>query len=810
MVAHTLEILEFNKIVQSISEYAISEAGKQLLFEQKVETDEKKWKEKIDAVFEIKKIFDDSLYLPELSLPDINSIIKKVFIDGTVLDAFEVGAVIAYLQFAFKLQKFLLQNIKNSLIQNNLDFPEETQLVKHLSKFISPAGVIREENIKILSDIKSKISRVNKTIDNIIGKYTNDPLYSSYMQDTNPTLRDNRVVIPLKENFKGKIKGIIHGSSARGMTLFVEPVELFEYNNEVTELEEQYKIEIHKILRELTAQIREKKEEINNIFYKISFLDTIIARAYFAFKNNCILPERIKGTLHDPLIPHSLGHERASTPRLSLHSEITKGLMLKNARHFLLGKKAVPIDIIITGDTKALLISGPNTGGKTVSLKTAGLAVLMNQFSVGIIADEGSGLSFYNNVLADIGDEQSITSSLSTFSAHMKNISEIISLSTENTLVLLDEPGTGTDPDEGAALAMAIFDTLLGRNVNFLATTHQATLKNYAAEKEDIMNVSVAYNSETYKTEYKILYGLPGESFGIDIAEKNNLENSVIEKARKYVGSEKVNINKLIKEIGLKQQELANKEAEIKEKEKSVIEARREIGLKELSLRQKEYEIRNAEKRSLNIFLKESRQKIENIIRKVIEEKASEEAKKDARDFIQEIENQIEESDSKIENDIQEYIKSDEKIEPGTEIYIGENKQRGEVIRVLKNNKYLVSTGSLKVEVGRNEIFVIKGRSKKDKVIRPEVLRHDLNKSEKPLFELDLRGLRAEEAISRLETQLDSALINGFSTFSVIHGHGEGVLRNLVAEYLAASPAVKKFYHAHPESGGFGKTVVEL
>ncbi len=784
MVAHTLEILEFNKIIKSISEYCISEAGKLLLLKQNVEQNKEKWKEKIDAVFEIKKLFDNNQYFPELSLPDIESVIKKIFIEGIVLDSREVGEIITYLQSAFKLKRHLLQNSENSLIKNNIDFYEETDLVKYLSKFIRQDGSFRDENVKILQDIKSKISNVNKTINNIIGRYTADPVFSSYMQDTNSTVRDNRVVIQLKENFKGKIKGIVHGSSSRGMTLFVEPVDLFDYNNEIIELEERYKLEIHKILRELTDKIRDKKEAISDIFHKISYLDTIIARANFSYINKCILPETIE-----------------------------KGLVLKNARHFLLGKKAVPIDIIIKDNTKALLISGPNTGGKTLSLKTAGLSVLMNQFCMGIIADEGSSISFYNSVLADIGDEQSIAGSLSTFSAHMKNISEIISLSSEKTLVLLDEPGTGTDPDEGAALAMAFFDILLERNINFLATTHQATLKNYAAGKEDIENVSVAYNSETYKPEYKMLYGLPGESFGIDIAEKSGIENYVIDKARKYVGSEKININKLIKEISLKQQEIDEKEKEIAKKEKLVIEAKREISLKELLLKQKEHEIRNTEKRALNIFLKESRQKIENIIRKIIENKADDTAKKEARNFIEEIETQIEKANIKnieIKEDIKEYIHSDENIEPGTEVYVGENRQKGEVIRLLKNNKFLVLTGSLKIEVSKNDIYVIKGKSKKDKKIKAEVLHHDLNKSDKPVFELDIRGLRVEEAIARVERQIDSALINGFTMFSIIHGHGEGLLRNAISEYLALSPVVKKFYYAHPESGGFGKTIVEL
>ncbi len=784
MVNHTIKILEFEKITDSISQYCLSEAGKKLLLTQKIETDYSQWKMKTDAVFSIKKIFEDNLYFPDSSLPDIAGLIKKVSIEGTVLDSPEIASVMNYLQTSSKIKKHLYSMTENALVLKNLDFAEVIDLVSYLSRFVRNDGVFRDENVKELQNIRNKIGNINKTINRIVTNYTNDPVISPYLQENSSTIRDSRIVLPVRENFRGKIKGIVHGSSSRGMTLFVEPVELFEHNNEIIELEERYRIEIHRILRELTGKIRENHDVIEDIFIKITFLDTIIARARFAYLNKSVLPE-ISG----------------------------KGIILKNARHFLLGSGAVPVDIIISNETKALLISGPNTGGKTLALKTAGLSALMNQFCTGVLADEGSSISIFDNVLADIGDEQSIAGSLSTFSAHMKNISEILNISTEKSLVLLDEPGTGTDPDEGAALSMAVFDILLGRGTVFLATTHQGTLKNYAAGRNDVANVSVAYDRETYKPEYRIVYGLPGESFGIDIALKSGVDSLVISKARDYLGSEKININKLLKEISIRQQDILEKENKLENAEKEAKETRRIISLRELSIRQKEYEVKNIEKRAINSFLKESRQRIENIIKNIIEHGADEASRKEARDFIDEIQSKEENYESAINDSAAEYLKTDEILPPGTDVYIGEGKKKGEIIRVLKNKNYLVSVGSLKMEVDRKEICLIAGgikggKTKENK--KAEVLHHELNNTDKPVFELDLRGMRIDEAMGRIEKQFDSALINGLPSFSIIHGYGEGILKNAVAEYLAKNPAVKKYYYAHPDNGGFGKTIIEL
>ena len=490
----------------------------------------------------------------------------------------------------------------------------------------------------------------------------------------------------MKGNFKSKFQGIVHGKSSKGLTFFIEPMDLVEHNNEIIELEEQYKIEIFKIMKELSELLRENLDIITDICKRISVADSYIARAKFAFFNSHIIPEIIEN-----------------------------GMELKNARHFLLGKNAVPVDIIIRGQTKALVISGPNTGGKTLALKTAGLIVLMNQFWMGIPADEGSSMSLFDNVLADIGDEQSVTGSLSTFSAHMKNVSAIIKKSTSRSLVLLDEPGTGTDPEEGASLSIAFIETVIDKNALLMVSTHQGVIKNYASAEPRCENVSVAYDPDTYKPEYRIIYGLPGESYGIDIALKNGIPEYVIDIARKNMGSEKVNLNRLLKNISEQQQKIEEKAELLEKREYGIKEDERKILLKELKIKQRQYELKIEEERETTRFLKESRRKIENLVRELREGEITKEKIALSKDLISEIESKKNEINSEIINNNDIYISSgnnEKEIEAGMNVLVGEQKIDAVVVRKTKNDRFIVSTGSMKIEVPASDIISIKKTGK--------------------------------------------------------------------------------------------------
>ena len=779
MENHTVEILEFNQIKESLKSYCLGEGGAHLIDMQLFTDSNDDWYKKSEAVDTLLKLFKDNISIPELSFPYIDSFLSSLTAEGSVLEQEELSAVMVYLGSSIRLKKvFFSAAADNDTLISTVSFEDTTDIENKLKKYLRPDGTLKEDSIKELVAIKKRIGTVNRSISSTVNSYVTSHNYSSYLQDTSSALKDGRVVLPVKGNFKGKIKGIVHGKSAKGLTFFIEPMDLVEQNNELTELEELYKIEIFKILKKLSELLRENLYILKDIIKKISEADSYIARARFAYFNNHVIPE-IKES----------------------------GINLKNARHFLLGKNAVPINISISDKTKALVISGPNTGGKTLALKTAGLAVLMNQFWMGLPADEGSSIALFDNVLADIGDEQSVTGSLSTFSAHMKNVSEILGKSTERSLVLLDEPGTGTDPEEGAALSISFIQTIISRQSLLMVSTHQGVIKNFATANPYCENVSVAYDPETYRPEYSIIYGLPGESYGIDIAMKNGIPEDVIELSRKYLGSEKVNINKLLKDISEKQQIIDGKMRQLDEREHSIKEDERKIMLKEISIRQKRHELKIEEERKTSRFLRESRKKVENAIREIREGELTKNKILRAKEIVAEIENRKELISSEIESEnalSDEIITSDFEIKEGMSVLVGDQRVSATIIRKAKKDRFLVSTGSMRLEVSTKDIFPDRNAEKKVEI------KSYVKMDTKPVFELDLRGMRLDDAVRKLQQQIDTAVLANFKEFSVIHGLGEGILQKGVWNFLETCCPVKNFNFAHPDQGGFGKTVVYL
>ena len=776
MENHTVEILEFNKIKESLKSYCFGKGGEKLIDRQDFTDSLEIWKIKTEAVDSLLKLLKDGIKFPDLVFPEIILFVDSLNVEGRVLEQEQLAEVMLYLGSASRLRKMFLSSVENETLLETVSFEDLTAVENRLKKYLRPDGSLKEDSIKELVSIKKRIGSVNRTINSTVNSYITGNNYSSYLQDNSSALKDGRVVLPVKGNFKSKFQGIVHGKSAKGLTFFIEPMDLVEHNNELIELEEQYKIEIFKIMKELSELLRENLSFIDDIYRKISDADSYIARAHFAYFNKHIIPE-IDDT----------------------------GINLKNTRHLLLGKTAVPVDIIINDNIKALVISGPNTGGKTLALKTAGLAVLQNQFWMGIPADEGSSISLFDNVLADIGDEQSVTGSLSTFSAHMKNVSDIINKSTDKSLILLDEPGTGTDPEEGAALSIAFIETIIQKKAILMVSTHQGVIKNFASADPSCENVSVAYDPETYKPEYKIIYGLPGESYGIDIALKNGIPEYVIELARKNMGSEKVNLNRLLKTISEQQQAIEIKNEELKKRENEIKEGERKNLLKELSIKQRQHELKIQEEKETTKFLRDSRKKIENIVRELREGELSKEKIIASKEIISEIEDKKNEIEREIENsESTEQSTENTVIEEGMNVLVGERRINAVVVRKTKKDRYIVSTGSMKIEVPSSDLIISKEQEKNIKITS------HIKVDTKPVFELDLRGMRMEEAVGRLQQQIDTAVLTNFREFSIIHGMGEGILQKGVWDYLQSCSSVKNYNFAHPDQGGFGKTLVFL
>ncbi|MDR1894872.1 MAG: Smr/MutS family protein [Spirochaetales bacterium] len=488
------------------------------------------------------------------------------------------------------------------------------------------------------------------------------------------------------------------------------------------------------------------------------------------------------------------------------------------ARHPLLGPGAVPIDLTLDRQTRTLIITGPNTGGKTVALKTAGLLVMMHQFGLPIPAGPDSALALASGVYGDIGDDQSIENSLSTFSGHVSRYAAIMALADDRSLVLLDELGGGTDPGEGAALAMALLDWFAEKNITVITTTHLGVMKNYGFTRPGARNASVAFDGESLKPAYRIVEGIPGESHALEIARAAGLPEAVIRRAGAYREKDQDQVSRIIEDLLESRRRADRQEEELQETRRTLEETRRRMDLRELKLRQREAEVRREDYGDLKRWVRESRRKLENLVSDLIsrgEGGLSRDDTRRVRDFVQEISLKMEQEEGtaaeeprlpEVSPAIPASPGAPSALEPGGEVRVRSSGALGVLIRRERDGKWQVAIGPLRISL---EAADLEPRPPSPappayRFISPE------GGAPRAALELDLRGQRLEEALRRLEFQIDSCLLSGLTAFSVIHGLGEGVLRKGVRDYLAACPQVKSFDYAPANEGGFGKTRVTL
>jgi len=585
----------------------------------------------------------------------------------------------------------------------------------------------------------------------------------------------------------------VHEVSSSGQTIFVEPLDVVEKNNEILLEKRNLDAEIQKILRELTEKISAFAGSIKKFHQTIIELECLRARAVYSAVTK--------------------GHFAKSGGEI-------ESLILKQARHPML-KKAVPINIEMKNSTRTLIITGPNTGGKTVALKTLGLFAMMNQSALALPLDEGSAMPCFDGIYADIGDEQSINQSLSTFSAHITNISAITANATENSLVLLDELGSGTDPEEGGAIAMAVLDFLIEKKSRMIITTHHGILKNYGYTREGVENASVEFNARTLSPTYRIINGVPGESRALDIAAANGLDAGIVEKARKYIDDEKSDISALITGLEQKHRELAGIEQKSAIEQNKLKEEKRKADLKELQLRQKEAEIKRGSLDSLQVFLRESRKTLENLVRELKEGEVDREKTLKVKGFLNDLaryaENERDVLDEEERAIREQFMKNETNAPPpaagfaaGMEVFAGQSKQRGVIVRAgkksAKGDSWIVKIGSLKMSFPEKDLIPA---SPVKTAVSPSWAA-EYGASGDAVFELKLLGMRLEEATESLRRQIEAASLSGLKTFSVIHGKGSGVLQKGIHDYLKKDPAVEDYYFSRPELGGFGRTEVVL
>ena len=787
----TLRVLEYYKIIQKVCEKAESQLGKEMISALKPERQLEKVKYMQEETKEAFDLLVRKGAPPLYGIKDISRELKLAEI-GSTLSPASLLKVSDMLRVSRDLKSYLKEAKEEGLSNYPIiqDLVDSLRVYKHIEHEIDNA-IVNEEEIsdnaspKLRSIRRQNISK-NDAIRDKLNSIINSDKYRKYLQDTIITVREGRYVVPIKQENKRHFKGIIHDQSSSGATIFVEPLAVVELNNELRELHIAEREEIERILKELTDLVREKAEDIRNNQKILQRLDYIFAKGKYALD--------IDGT----------------EPILNIEGYIN----IKKGRHPLLDPKTVvPIDIYLGKDFNTLVITGPNTGGKTVTLKTVGLLTLMAQAGLFIPADSSSHIAVFDKVFADIGDEQSIEQSLSTFSSHMTNIVDILKELEANSLVLFDELGAGTDPTEGAALAMSILDNLLKKNIRTIATTHYSQLKIYALTTEGVKNASVEFDVETLSPTYKLLIGVPGKSNAFEISLRLGLPDYIIGYAKGLVSKESVEFEGVLQAID-KDRKIAEANRLEAEKLKS------EVGKLKLEL-QREKEKAQERKERIITEAKEEARRILKIAKEEADEivdqlkQISSYIEKDRIREIQQAQDKLRTSLNEVESSLAEDIlnvKSDEQIKNlkvGETVFVLSLQQKGTVLELPdEEGNVLIQVGIMKVKVHISTLKRAKeSEEEKSKTSTKSIIK---SKSSNIKNEIDLRGKTLDEAMLDLDKYIDDAFIAGIKQAYIIHGKGTGVLREGIRSYIKKHKHVKSFRTGNYNEGGEGVTVIEL
>ncbi len=780
MDEHGLRLLEFDAIRQEIIGLCASPQGAERIRQKGFETDPLRHKDAMDMSLAFRAALESGKPLPALDFPDVSNVLAVLAKKGSQPEGEELAALGRHILSALKLKRYVLSCASNPGLRAAAQaVPDLTPVSRKIFQVLDPDGNLKEKRVPGLVAIRERIRRYKEEAERFARFMLDEEASRAYWQTNLPTMRDGRLVLPLKAQYKGRIQGIVHELSASGSTVFIEPLEIVEKNNSIVQEESLYRQEVRRILRELAADVADRHGELCAMAEAVADLDEICSRARYALIHRCRAAESSAGA----------------------------AMKLRDARHPLLGASCVPITVSAGGDSRVLIITGPNTGGKTVSLKTVGLLALMNQFGLEIPAAEGSSLPLFDDIFADIGDEQSIQQSLSTFSAHVTNLARIVERTTSRSLVLLDELGAGTDPEEGVALAMAVLDHFILSGCIALATTHHGILKNYGYTRKGVQNASMGFDRETLEPTYTILMGVPGESHALEIARRRGMPPSVMESAAGYLNDERNDVSRLVQNLSERHRKLAEAEEEHRVRETDIREKQRRTDLKELTLRQKELELRRLGLKEMRDFLSAVRKDWEALREKL---DSSSGARAEAGALLGSLQERIEKEENRILAEKESLLPAEAfDVREGMEIKIRGSARKGKVVRRDRGKRWIVETETLRLSLLPSEMQPVDPEAVEP--ARERSVSYDAAASaDPPRWEIDIRGLRPDEAIRELEKQIDSALIHGLSQFGVIHGKGEGVLMKVVHEYLGKAPHVKEYGFSAPEEGGYGRTRVVL
>ena len=773
------DVLEFYKIINELIDLSRLEKTK----EKFLDIDIIKEKSILDRELMLMKEmidfykYDDGLELAGLA--DITKMMNSIDIIGSYLSVEDLATLKKNLTI-FRISKSRAKNVRDKYktIWNLFSDVEEVREIENfISEAINDEGILKDDASIGLRDVRRQKQNINANIKEKFDELISNKNTQNAIQERIVTQRNDRYVIAVKTDFKGLVKGIEHDRSATGSTVYIEPLNVVSLNNKLREYEAREREEIKKILLRITEIIKTKKEEILEIKEILERLDFIDAKTTYSVNKKCIVPKIIN----------------------------KEYLKLVEARHPLIDENTVvPINFELGNPENIMLITGPNTGGKTVTLKVAGLLTIMALSGIPIPANEKTEVGYFHNVLADIGDEQSLEQNLSSFSGHVSKIKDIIENANSKSLVLMDELGSGTDPMEGAAFAMAIIDYLNKKHVTSIITTHYSEVKAYAFNTTGIKSASMEFNVETLSPTYKLLEGIPGESNALIIARKYGISEEIIENAKSYISEDNQRVEEMLKSIKEKNDKLEMMHAQLEatrtelDKQKNIYEQ------KMVKLENEKNEIIKRAYEEADNYLKNMQAKAKNLIDKINSEESKKEDAKNAQRSL----NMLRESfitDKKKNVKEKKIITQNVDFAIGEEVLVKTMNQNGKILKIMPDNRIQVQTGILKLVVSTDDI--VKIQKKKTNKFKNFA---SLKRTSQVRGEIDLRGMNADEAIAELETYMDRAMLTGYHEIYIIHGKGTMVLRKKIHEYLRTSKYVAEFKDANQNEGGVGCTVVTL
>ncbi len=831
--------IQFSEIRSLLKGYCLCQLGKDKVDEMAFSGDVAVINTMLRQTREFRRLQEESDDFPLQFFFDMRESVKRIRLEGTHLEENEIFDLRRSLETIAAIVRFLDRGSDDGvydyptlheLTEGVLTFPE---ILRRIDQILDKYGKVKDSASPALADIRMQLHKaegsVSRTLYNILRAAQSEGLVD---KDVTPTVRDGRLVVPIAPGLKRKIKGIVHDESSTGKTVFVEPTEVVEANNRIRELEAEERREVVRILVDFTKLVRPYVNEIIYAYLLLAEIDFIRARAEFAALVGGIEPEVQAAPVIDWIS--------------SRHPLLWLALKKQD-------KPVVPLDITLTRDRHILIISGPNAGGKSVCLKTVGLLQYMLQCGLSVPMSERSTVGVFKNLMIDIGDEQSIENDLSTYSSHLLNMKNMMRQANDSTLLLIDEFGTGTEPQIGGAMAEAVLNQFVKKQAWGVITTHYQNLKHYADSHDGIANGAMLYDRHEMRPLFQLAIGQPGSSFAIEIARKTGIPEEVIKEASEMVGSDYIQSDKYLQDIVRDKRYWENKRQNVhqreKELERTVARYEKEIA----DLEQSRKDILRKAKEQAEELLKESNKKIENAIREIRESQAEKEETKRIREELNEFKAGVSEIDAKANDDliakkirqIQERKErhkkhKDEKAERERQAAAklreaaskaakkeGRNLEVGDSVKI----KGLSTVGKIESMDGKNATVIFGGMrtkmpaSRLEYVDMAEVKKEDVA----PVFnvsretretidnrklnfhqDLDVRGMRGDEALNAVMYFIDDACLVGMSRVRILHGKGNGILRQLIRQYLATVPSVTSFRDEHVQFGGAGITVVDI